>query len=420
MHGGRGAIKSWGFARVAVMLANERRLRIACAREYQNSIAESVHETIVAQIDALNLGSYFNIQERRIRSLVTRSEFFFAGLKTNPRKFKSTEGIDILWIEEGESVSKESWEVVVPTVRKAGSEIWCGFNPHQKSDPTSQRFIENPHPLARVVEVNWRDNPWLSDELRAEKDYMARVDYDAYMHVWEGKYQQNSHAQVLSGKIAVEEFTPQKDWSGPYFGADWGFSQDPTAATKCWVGGRTLYIEREAWAIGCDLDKTPALFDRGLNPPQEVEGLQYDAAGNLRPECKAPSSRSFAMRADSARPETVSHMRSRGYGQIASVDKWKGSVEDGVAHLRQYERIVIHPRCKHAIEEGRLWVYKVDRLTQDVLPELVDANNHIWDAVRYALAPLIKSQPGIIEFYRREAEKLKQQQQAKQKQNAAA
>lgn len=368
MHGGRGGLKSWGFARVGVLLAAKRKLRIACAREYQSSIDESVHETISAQIEALHLQPYFDVKKRAITAY-NGSEFFFAGIKTDPGKFKSTEGIDILWIEEGESISENSWQKVSPTVRKNFSEIWCGFNPDLKTDPTSKRFIVDPIPGARIVETNWRDNPWLSDRLRREKDYLASVDPDAYQHVWEGGFRINSAAQVLRGKCSIQTFEPQEGWSGPYYGADWGFSVDPTALVRMWVKDRTLYIEYEAYGVGTEIDNLPALFDT------------------------VPDARKHVARSDNARPETISYLQRHGYPRMVAAAKWSGSVDDGVEHLRSYEKIVIHPRCEHTVIESRLWSYKVDKLTGDVLPELVDKHNHCWDAARYGLEPLIKRRP---------------------------
>jgi phage terminase large subunit len=365
MHGGRGGLKSWGFASMAVLLGVKRKLRIACAREYQTSISESVHEVIAGQIERLKLGRYFEIGKTVI-SAYNGTRFFFAGIKTNPGKFKSTEGIDILWIEEGEKVSADSWEKVVPTIRKAGSEIWCGFNPDLETDPTSQRFIVDPIPNSRVIQTSWRDNPWLSERVQREREYLQRVDPDAYAHVWEGAFRRNSEANVLRGKYAVEAFTPQKTWNGPYYGADWGFSVDPTALVRMWVHERTLYVEYEAYGVGIEIDKLPELFD------------------------PVPESRSHVIRADNARPETISYMQRHGFPRMAAAHKGKGSVEDGVEHLRSYERIVIHPRCEHTVIEARLWSFKVDKLTGDVLPELVDKHNHCWDAVRYGLEPLIR------------------------------
>lgn len=395
MHGGRGGLKSWGFARVAVLLAAKRKLRIACAREFQTSIDESVHKTLCSQIDALNLGAYFDIQKRRITAW-NGSEFFFAGIRTDPRKFKSTEEIDIIWVEEGESVTEESWRTVDATVfRRKGAEIWCGFNPNLETDPTSKRFLVNPVPDLRIVETNWRDNPWLPERMIETKDYLARVDPDAYQHVWEGKFRKNSAAQILANKYTIQDFFVGKDWNGPYFGADWGFSQDPTTLVKCWIHDRKLYLEHEAYAIGCDIHKTGALFDT------------------------VPGARENTIRADNARPETISYLQQHGYPRVMGVEKWPGSVEDGIAHLRQFEQIVIHSRCKNAALEALHYSYKVDRLNPAlVLTDIVDRHNHIWDAVRYALQPMIR-QPntGILLFMQQEVEARKKADEALAKRN---
>ena len=394
MHGGRGGLKSWGFARMAVLLAASRKLRIACAREYQTSIEESVHATLTAQIELLGLQRYFTIQKWAIFSH-TGSKFFFAGIKTDPAKFKSTEAIDILWIEEGESVTEQSWQYVTPTVFRntKGGEIWCGFNPRLESDPTSQRFLVNPVPDARIVETSWRDNPWLPQRMLDQKDHLARVDPDAYQHVWEGKFRQNSQAQVFANKYVIQAFEPSKDWDGPYFGADWGFSQDPTTLVKLWIHERKLFVEHEAYGIGVETDRiAEALFDR------------------------IPGARDHEIRADSARPETVNYVQRHGYPRIRSVEKWAGSVEDGIAFLRQFEQIVIHPRCTNTAQEALLYSYKVDRLNPNlVLPEIVDKHNHMIDAMRYALQPLIRRTGfGFVDFAneelkRMEAERKQQQ-----------
>ena len=185
-----------------------------------------------------------------------------------------------------------------------------------------------------------------------------------YQNVWEGHCVKASDAQVLRGKYEIEHFTPGNNWDGPYYGADWGFSVDPSTLVRCWIFERKLYVEYEAWGIGVDIDALPSMFD------------------------EVPRSRDFTIRADSARPETISYMTKRGF-RIVSAHKGKGSVEDGIAHLRGYEKIIIHPRCKHAAEEAHLWRYKTDKLTGDVLPTLQPGNEHCWDAIRYALEPLI-------------------------------
>lgn len=240
------------------------------------------------------------------------------------------------------------------------------FNPDEETDPTYQRFVVNPPPHAVVVEINHQDNPWFPEELRIEKDYLASVDMDAYEHVWQGKCRKHSKAQILYGKYVVRAFEPGLDWFGPYYGADWGFANDPATLIESWIYDETLWIEYEYWGVGVDIDILPEKFE------------------------SVPGSKDHIIRADSARPETISYMAKNGYPQITSAFKWKGSVEDGIAHLRSFRQIVIHPRCVHAAEEARLWSYKMDPLTQDVLPIVIDKHNHVWDAVRYSLEPVIK------------------------------
>lgn len=368
LYGGRGGAKSWSVARVLLGLAAIGPLRVLCAREYQASIADSVHRLLRDQIDALGLQSEYEVTQHEIVSRCG-SLFIFRGLHVNPRGIRSMEGIDICWVEEADTFTEESWENLIPTVlRKPDSQIIVTFNPRREMDPTYQRFIKRPLPIsdAAVRKVGWQDNPHFPAGLAAEREYLQRVDPEAYAHVWEGECQVHGEAQVFHGKWFIESFEPQIDWSGPYFGADWGFAQDPTALVKLWVHERTLYVEDEAYAVGCDIDKTPALFSR--------------VVGSERETC----------RADSARPETISYMRQHGYPRMQPCEKWKGSVEDGIAHLRSYERIVVHPRCAHTQQEMRLYSYKIDRLTGNVMADVEDKHNHIVDSMRYALTPLIK------------------------------
>lgn len=380
--GGRGSSKSWSFARGLILCAYHQVERILCTRELQTSIAESVHHLLEEQIWLMGLASYFEVQQNFIRRRPWSvedpgSEFFFYGLRQNTTKVKSTEGVTKCWVEEAEKVSSESWEILIPTIRAPNSEIWVTFNPDEENDPTYQRFVVNTPPNAYVAKVNWHQNPWFPEELRREKDYLYRVDAEAAEHVWGGECRKNSSSQIFRGKYIVEEFVPPVPsectadspmWEGPYYGADWGFSQDPTVLDKSWVDvkNRRLMVEKEAWKVGLELDDTAPFFKRNI------------------PECA-----SGVIRADSARPETISYIGRVGGLQIRPAEKWKGSVEDGIAYLRKFEQIVFHPRCAHSIQEARLYSYKVDRLTGDVLADVVDKHNHGWDARRYAHEPMI-------------------------------
>jgi phage terminase large subunit len=366
-YGGRGAGRSWTFVRVLLIYAAVKKLHILCAREFQNSIEESVHQLLSNQIEILGLSNYYEIKKREIVSSCG-SDFVFAGLRTNVSKMQSFEGCDICYIEEAAKISKNSWEKLIPTIRKPGSEIWASFNPDLEEDETYDFLVKKPpvdEGLA-IVKTTWKDNPWFTDVLRRAKDYMARVDVDAYEHVWGGGCRKNSASQILRNKYIIESFSPGADWHGPYFGVDWGFSQDPTVMIRFWIHGTKLYIEHEAYQIGCETINLPRLF------------------------AQVPDGQKHVSRADNARPETISHMQLHGYPAMVPCEKWSGSVEDGVTHLRSYEQIVIHPRCEHTAEEAKLYSYKVDRLTGNVLSDIVDAHNHCWDAIRYGLGPLIR------------------------------
>jgi hypothetical protein len=185
LYGGRGSGKSWGVARALLILGASRPVRILCAREFQNSIKESVHKLLDDQIDALGLRAFYQVLDTEIRGR-NGTEIIFEGLRRNATKIKSMEGINIAWIEEAQTVSKASWDLLIPTIRAAGSEIWVTFNPDLDEDDTYQRFVIAPPSNATVRLVNWNDNPWFPDELRAEKDDLQAKDLDAYDNVWGG------------------------------------------------------------------------------------------------------------------------------------------------------------------------------------------------------------------------------------------
>lgn len=377
LYGGRGAARSWSIARKLIERSLTSTVRILCARELQVSIRDSVHQLLKLQIEKLGVSELFEITNNSIKSQ-NGSEFIFKGLRHNSKEIKSMEDITICWIEEAQKVSNESLEDLIPTIRTEGSEIWLSFNPDLETDPVYQRFVLNPPPDAAVLPCNFNANPFFPAVLEAERRYKLRVDPDGYRHVWLGETRRHSHAQVLYGKWRVDCFEPDPEkWAGPYFGADWGFSTDPTTLMRFWINGNRLMIEYEAYGVGVSLNDTYALF------------------------ASVPGAQRATIRADSSRPETINHLRqplrddkgkviNPGYSNLASVIKWPGSVQEGIEHLRNYEEIVIHERCKHCIEEASDWQWKTDRLSGDPLPILREGNDHTWDAIRYGLAPIIR------------------------------
>ena len=362
-HGGRGSAKSWTFSDLLVMTTYRKPTRVLCTREYQNSIQDSVYKLLSDTIERHSLRGFFHLTKASILGL-NGSEFIFEGLHRNTNSIRSLEGIDICWVEEARIVSEESWQVLIPTIRKDDSEIWASFNAEFEEDPVWKRFVKSPPPGAIVRKVTWRDNPWFPSVLRTEMENDRAKDPDLYMHVWEGEPRRMSASQVMYGKWSIRPFdTPEK--VDLMCGADWGFSTDPTAIIRCFIQDNKLFIDREAGGVGVEIDHTGPLLDAVI-----------------------PSKR-WPTRGDNARPETISYLNRQGYN-ILAVEKGKGSVEDGIAFLRSFDEIVVHPRCKQTAEEMRLYSYKINPLTGDVLPVVVDAHNHYIDALRYAVEPLMK------------------------------
>jgi len=220
-------------------------------------------------------------------------------------------------------------------------------------------------PKTYIRKVNYLDNPFCPQEAKDEAEYQRRVSYDDYAHIWLGDVRQHSDAQVFKHKYRIESFEVTPEHGAPLQGADWGFSTDPTTVVRGYIKDRTLYIRDEAYKVNCEVDDTPALFDR------------------------VQDSRNYLIRADNARPELISYMQRAGF-KIQPAAKWPGCVEDRVSFMRNFEQIIIHPDCKHTAEEFRLYSYKTDKRTGDVLPQLEDKNNHCIDAIGYMLTPLIK------------------------------
>lgn len=367
-YGGRGSGKSFTFAKMAAIWGAIEPLRILCTRELQASIKDSFHAELKNAIQSDPwLESCYDVGIDYLRGH-NGTEFMFAGLRHNIGAIKSKAQIDLCIVEEAEDVPERSWVDLLPTVRAPKSEVWVIWNPRMKGSPVDARFIQSEQPRSCIAEVNHDDNPWFPKVLDEQRKNDLRVmDPALYAHVWDGEYYELSDAQVLKGKVRVDNFEASNDWNGPYHGADWGFSQDPTAAVRAWVCGNTLYIDYEAGKVGLELDKTADFI-----------------------VSKIPGVQKYHLRGDCSRPETISYLRRHGLPMCIAADKWAGSVEDGIQHLRSYDEIVIHPRCAELIKETRLYRYKIDRLSGDILPSIVDANNHYIDALRYALAPIIR------------------------------
>ena len=363
-YGGRGGGKSWGISIALLILGAQTKLRILCTREVQNSIRDSVHKLLKDCIYKFKLESFYRITRDSIYGS-NGTEFLFHGLKHSVQTIKSLEGVDVCWVEEAQRISNESWEVLIPTIRKTGSEIWLSFNPNLETDPTYTRFLTPPfRDNQTTIKVSYKDNLYFSDELKKEMEYQKSIDYNDYLHIWEGECRTSTDSQIFKDKYIVETFDTPTD-AVFYFGLDWGFSQSPTALLRCFIKDNELFIDYEAGGVKIELNHTYKLIQ------------------------SVPEAQSNVIRADSSRPESISYVKHQGY-KVESVYKWAGSVEDGIAFIRSFRMIHIHTRCLETADEFLRYNYKVDKLTDNILTEIVDKNNHYIDAFRYALQPMIK------------------------------
>lgn len=355
--GGRGSGKSRSVATALNLRAAAKPLRILCVREIQKSIRDSSKRLLDDDADRNGLSSFYTSLETEVRG-ANGSLFLFAGLRSNIDSIKSMEGIDICWVEEAQSVSKTSLETLIPTIRKPGSQIIFTWNPKHETDPIEEMFgRDDLPPDTRLKTVNYVDNPWFPDVLQKEADYDLKRDPEKYNHVWMGGYLRNSELRVFRN-WTVEEFEAPAD-ALFRFGADWGFASDPSVLVRCHIVGRKLFIDYEAHMVGCEIMDLPSLF------------------------MSVPGAEKWPITADSARPETISHMRNNGFPKIQAAVKGPKSIEDGIEWLKSFD-IVVHPRCRHTIDELTMYSYKTDPLTQLILPLLEDKNNHLIDALRYA------------------------------------
>lgn len=367
--GGRGSGKSHFFGELLVEehIANPHQQTV-CIREIQKSLKFSAKKLIEDKIRALGVSHLFDITLTEIRRVGGTGIIIFQGMQDHTAdSIKSIEGFDRAWVEEAQSMSARSLELLLPTIRSPNSEIWFSWNPDQETDPVEKLFA-NPDDDMVVVHVNFTDNPFLPEELKKEADRHLKTSPDTYDHVWFGGYNTKSEKIVFNGKFSVGEM----DTTGldPMHGMDFGFAQDPTTAVECYVKDRILYISAECGKVGLELDDTSDFVKKG------VKGIEK-----------------YVVRADSARPESISYLRRHGIPRMESVKKWPGSVEDGVEFMRSFDEIIINPKCTETLQEFRQYSYKVHKQTGDILPDIEDNWNHYIDAIRYALCPLIQAKP---------------------------
>ena len=371
-YGGRGGGKSWTVARVLLLKAIEAPIRVLCVREYQRRIKDSVKKVIEDQIKVLGLEAYFEILKEEIRGK-NGSEFLFYGMVQHPDAIRGTEGVSICWVEEAASVTAHSLEVLRPTIRAQNSEIWFTFNPHKESDAVfkmMETFKDNNNTLIR--RINWDANPWFGETLDLERRLCLQEDKEIYAHIWEGECLKFSDSLIFKDKFDVCNFATSED-ARFFHGVDFGFASDPTAVIRCYIENECLFIDREIYGVGIEIDELE----------QALASIE--------------TARTWPVKADNSRPETISYLQRKGFN-ITGAKKWSGSVEDGISYLKNFRKIIIHENCKNTFREFMNYSYKVDKISGDILPIVIDKDNHTIDAIRYALDGYITSNDALGQF----------------------
>lgn len=367
-HGGRGSGKTMGFALMTAVYGYQAGMSgdsgaILCGRQHLNSLDDSSLEEVKSAIRSVDwLYDYYEIGEKYIRSKDGRIRYIFSGLDQNLDSIKSKAKVLVAWVDEAEGVSERAWRKLRPSVRAPGSEIWITWNPEASDAPTTDWLINNPPSDLRMVQVNYDDNPWFPPELDQERQDDLQRDPDMYRHIWLGETISRTDAQVFNKRWRIEAFDESlaKRADRFYLGADFGFAMDPSTLIRCFVLSNKLFIDYEAYEVGVEIDDMPAFYDQ------------------------VPGARKWPIKADSARPETISYLKRKGFN-INAAEKWPGCIEDGIAHIKGFDEIVIHERCSNTAREFSKYSYKVDKQTDEVLPKIVDKHNHAIDALRYAM-----------------------------------
>lgn len=392
LHGGRGSRKSHSIAEALVLLSRSTKaeramfaatlglslgvcvnpaqsdgILVVCARQFQNSIRDSVKELIEQKISYFGFDDEFSSTEREIIHKKTGSRYIFIGLDRNPQSAKSLEGADICWVEEARTINAKSMEILLPTIRKAGSEMWFSWNPEQPEDPVDDYFRGNNTKRtgtfvkpkdSYVVQFGIEDNPWFyHTAMPNEMWHMQNGNTRRYQHVWLGDYDIDYEGKVFSN-VKIERIQVP-DNIAPRYGMDFGFGNDPNALVKVYVNqaARWVYVARTAGGR-VPLRSLPALIRTVVDSDSDL------------------------IKGDSSQPGTIDHLVSEGFN-IVGAKKGPGSIKTGITWLQGYT-IYIDPDCEEMRDEARLYSWQKDRLTGKVLSVPVDAHNHYWDAVRYA------------------------------------
>ena len=366
LYGGRGGGKSYSVALMVLIWGIQDPIKVWCVRKYFSSIKNSFFAELASAIKGNEwLNEYYEHGANFIRGS-NGTEFIFSGVELNQSSVKSTAQVDVLVIEEAEDISMDSFNILLPTIRKEGAEVIVIWNPKDEDSAVDKLFIKNKQENSVVVKVGYQDNPWLSSRINEIRMLQKKtLPDDMYRWIWDGEYLKNNNAAVFYGRWEIAEFEAGDDgWDGPYYGLDFG-DKHPTAATRCWIHADALWIDYEGGGSGIEL---------------------RDMVGAL--ERQVPGILDNVVRADPAWPQSIQYLRAHGMDQITEAKKGAGSVDKGVKYIKSLRRVYIHPRCENVINNFRSYLYVVNN-GGDITDRLTKVNDDWIDSLRYALEPLI-------------------------------
>lgn len=388
-YGGRGGAKSWGFARALLIQAWQKRIRVLCTREVQNSIRDSVHKLLCDQIEALGLGSFFEVTRDEIRGQ-NGSEFVFAGLSNlTSESIKSYEGVDKCWVEEAHKVRQRSWDILIPTIRKEDSEIWVSMNPELDTDDSYVRFIENPPASAKVVYISYQDNPWFPSVLEEERQEFLR-------QVQAGKRTQDDYDNIWEGRCRAAVY-------GAIYGKDlMRVREQKRITTVPWDPSKLVFT---AWDLGKG-DSTAIWFWQEIAGEIRVIDYFEDNGEDLpyylqKLESKGYRYSTIWLPHDAAdnrigHPKTIEQqVRSNGY-KVQIVPKL--SLEAGInaARLLLARCLFDEKRCGPGLETLRHYKWGYNQALDELKPTPVhDWASHGADAFRYLAVSLRDEKPAF-------------------------
>lgn len=364
MYGGREAGKGWSIVIYILTLCYYYNYRVLCCREIQKSIADSSHKLFKDRIEANQyFSNHYEITRDSIKGK-NGSEILFSGLLSHTvESVKGFEGVDICWVDEAQRISKRSFEILDPTIRKSNSYFIMSMNPELSDDYIYKNFILADRQDVIKKEVLFTDNTFRTGATESSRLFMLENSYDDYLNVWLGKCTSNSEVSVFKGKWEIIDELPEAYYNNQVkcdYGIDWGFSNDPTVLIESFDYDSCLYISSCIYEYHLEIDEYETAFLK----------LRDDIKEKL-------------LIADSSNPASISYLQKRGWN-VTGAKKPKNSIEDGIKYLRGYKRIYIMSGLTDVINEFRLHKHLTDRRTGEKLRGFEDKNNHAIDGLRYS------------------------------------